>query len=106
MTPSPQALKRAREIFREVHLVSTGMYPENVDLHETNKECARNLIANALDAHAKEAVEAERSRIAKILQYYGLPDLTLIDKRELFPDEKEYAKKLIELANAILERNG
>ena len=105
MTPSPQALKRAREI-PEVAWAYGFFKAASVKDGPINPDGLIQGVAQALDAHAKEAVEAERSRIAKILQYYGLPDLTLIDKRELFPDEKEYAKKLIELANAILERNG
>lgn len=79
MTTNP-AEERADKAFREVCLVLTGMYPENLsDTSATNKLCARNIILDsitksvadlqskntALQGALKEAEEALlKSRIA------------------------------------------
>ena len=100
--PSPQALKRAREI-PEVAWAYGFFKAASVKDGPINPDGLIQGVAQALDAHAKEAVEREREECAKVARNF---------KTELFceceqfcncADGKEFPS---EIATAIRRREG
>lgn len=50
----------AKETYRNIHLVSTGMYPENVNTSQTNHNCSIDMLARALSQRDQVMIEKLR----------------------------------------------